>query len=676
MAEKINYEEWSSEITDDELNDAFAALIKKSKEAQAQPAMSRAADTAKPRVRAKGIVTKPVISAPVKTVPFEATPMTVDDQTALIDSQAAMNRSMTEWQNLLAPECGVYNTKYGFLVKEYDSVIYEYIGRDDKEAANRAKHNLVALLRYKYFKNLDDAAQEQIDKIVTWFTKNIYNNICYMTIDGKDTVRNSMSLETLPPYCVAFANGVYDFKNNKFLLKYERIRIPAITNTMILYPKYCIMWCFNYDFEPLPIDINTVPFASFCDGLRGLAPDKSNLAWQLFSNMTHDAAHVSTERRRLHLAEILGYITMTPFVQSFVVLIGSGQNGKNSLLDGACTHYLLPAAGQESIDSIEEDKFIGGTLRGLSHNICLETEPGVKKTSDQLKKLTGSNEYAIEEKGKTKTTIPMNCKFVFSANNRENIKFSDQTQGFLRRCNLYELYYKWDHDHNFMKYNPDYYACDLMPQDLMQNSNNNRIFVYLAMYGIKSATKNFTQGFNFTYNDWSSAYVDSNDELESFFETEFTPETLFRFWGDVSLQITNKMQDFAFYIQESTALSGWSKLANCDLVRQTYGKLTWSDLAPKLRQYETITDYDQDGNEMQIREMNGVHLFEQTDLFISLEYLRAIVKLLKPQILQEGRMFSDDFRKTMRVVTPRIANNKAYARARLINGKVRFINEA
>ena len=117
MAEKINYEEWSSEITDDELNDAFAALIKKSKEAQTQSAISRAAATSKPKVRAKGIVTKPVVSAPVNKVPFEATPMTVDDQTALIDSQAAMNRSMTEWQNLLAPECGVYNTKYGFPVK-------------------------------------------------------------------------------------------------------------------------------------------------------------------------------------------------------------------------------------------------------------------------------------------------------------------------------------------------------------------------------------------------------------------------------------------------------------------------------------------------------------------------------------------------------------------------------
>lgn len=662
MAERVLHKtirEMPAEITDDDLDAAFGALMAK-------------ANAAKARQQSGGADEVPSSIQKPKFVPSMTN---VDRQTQIIDQQEAMNRSMVEWQQILAPECGVYNTKYGYIVKEFDSVIYQYIGREDKDARVYAQHNLVALLRHKYFRMVDDTSQDQIDKIVTWFCKNIYNNVCYMTINKDDPVRSSLRLDTLPPYCVAFANGVYDFKNNKFLLKYERIRIPTITNTMILYPKYCIMWCFNYDFEPLPFGVTELSFDDFCDLMKDQEPTNANLTWQLFWNMAHDLNHTATKRRLIHLSQILGYIVNTDFVQNFVILIGSGQNGKNSLLDGACSHFLLPAPGQESLDSIEEDKFIGGTLRGLSHNICLETTPGVKKTSDQLKKLTGSNEYAIEEKGKTKATIPMNCKFVFSANNRENIKFSDQTQGFNRRCNLFELYYTWDYEHSFMKYNPDYYKCDLRPEEMMRESMNNVLFVYLAMYGIMSATNGFTEPFKFSYNDWSDTYTDINTELADFFEYAFTPETLFRFWFDPTVELAENLQDITFYVTDSKAVKGVSKLNAYEEITQDYGKKSCKELATILRQYSNIVDYDQDGNEMTIREMNGIRFFEQNDLYISIDYLRSLVKLLKPQLVTDNRTFVEDFGKTFKLKKiPKIANNRQYVKARLLGRKVKFVN--
>lgn len=654
MAEKltrIEIDEMPSNIGDDELDALFNSLMQK--------AAVRRASSVQPVAKPK----------------FVPTPITADAVTAITDTQEALHRSMTEWQQILAPECGVYNTKYGYLVREYDSVAYKYIGNDDNEAKRYAQHNLVALLRYKYFKTMTDESQTQIDKIVKWFCTNIYNNICYMTIDKDDPIRQSLRLDTLPASAVAFANGIFDFKENKFILKYERIRVPSIANTMILYSKYLILWNFNYDFEPYTIDINTTPFEDFCKSLRDQEPAKTNLTWQLFSNMCHDKMDQITSQRMIHLSEILGYTIVAPLVQSFVILIGSGQNGKNSIYDGAFSHFVQPAPGQESLDSIETDRFIGGTLRGLSHNICLETVPGVKKSSDQLKKLTGSGEFATEEKGKTKTTIPMNCKFVFSGNDQNNIKFSDRSHGFDRRCNLFELYYRWSADHAFMHANPDYYPCDFTLKDIQEYSNNNKIFVYLGMYGIKSATKNFTRDFTFTYNEWNESYTDTNYDILEFFQNDLTPEMLFRSWNNLAMKIPDKVQETAFCIDDRSSALGYSRLQTSSAVEREFGKMKWQDLANKFKEYNVLVDYDSDGNEIIAKEMNGVTFLGDNPMYVSLEFLREIFKNSKPNFDKTSNEFNEDFRKAFHVShTARLTANKAYVRIKLFNGKVIYSN--
>ena len=651
MAERMDYATKSTaDLNDDELNEVFRKMME-------QHGARKASQGAKPA--------------------FVPSTLTVDQVTAITDTQEAMNRPLQAWVQILAPECGVYNTKYGYLIRECDHVEYEYIGRDDREAATRAKHNLVALLRYKYFKKITDESQARIDKIVEYFCKNLYNNICYVTIDKDDPVKGSLRLDTLPMSAVAFANGVYDFKENRFLVKYERIRVPEIANTLILYNRYLILWYFNYDFTPFPIDINKISFEQFCATMKSQDQDKSTLAWQLFSNMCHDKSDRLTPQRMQHLAEIFGYTIAAPLVQSFVFLIGSGQNGKNSIYDGAFSHFVEPAPGQESIDSIENDRFIGGTLRGISHNICLETVPGIKKSSDQLKKLTGSGEFASEEKGKTKITIPINCKFIFSGNDQNNIKFTDRSHGFDRRCNLFEIHYTWSADHEFMARNPDYYPCDFTLKDIMNDTNNNRIFVYLGMYGIKFATKNFTRDFTFTYNEWNASYADVDADLEDFLETRLTPDLLFREWCDNSLLLDSRAHEYAFVIADPTASSGFSRLPTSSIIQKEYGKVTTQELAARFAQFEELVDYDSDGNEMRAKEMVGVRFFADNDLYISLEYLRGIVKYVNPVFTKTPIDFNNDFRKTANIRnTPRLTANRPYVKARLISGKVRFLDEA
>lgn len=649
MAEKYTYNKNISvdDMSDAELDAAFAAMIKQ-----------HASETSKPATIHQATV--------------------VDNITATLDSQEAMNRSFTEWRSILAAECGVYNTKYGFLAKNYDEIVYKYIGRDDADATLIAKHNLTAVLRYKYFKKESDEIDKQIDKIIDNFCKHIYNNICYMTINCDDKMRGSLRRDTIPMSAVAFANGVYDFKENRWLLKYDRIAIPTIRNTLILYQKYIIMWHFNYDFEPYDFSIEDVSFEDFISIMRGIEPDKSNLTWQLFFNMTHNSAHKPDLRRQRHFAEILGYTIATPFIQSFVILVGQGHNGKNSIFDGAFTNFVIPTPVQESLENIENDKFIGGTLKGGCQNISLETKPGVYKSSDQLKKLTGSQEFTIEEKGKTKTTIPMNCKFIFSANNQNNLKFSDHTRGFERRCNLFEIYYQWDKNHEYLKASKDYYKTEFFVNDISDNWNNNRLFVYLGMYGIKSATQDFTKEFSFTFNEWSETYSDKDVAIENFFKDELTATDLFDYWNDFRLNASNSVHRDAFMIENCESKMGATKLYVSPEVQSVGSFATWEELAADFKVRETLTDYDSDGNEIHAVEVKGITFLRDHDIYVSLDYLRALMKAKRPYAIKDnGSSFNDNFRKALGITRTRnIASNKAYVRVRLKGAnRLEFLNE-
>lgn len=651
MAEKFIYdskynERLSQDISDDELDDVFNALV------------------------AKAAKNKPTLK-PQSSI--------VDKVTALTDTQEAMNRSFTEWMQILAPECGVYNTKYGYLAKECDDIAYKYIGRDDDSAKDIVRHNLTAILRYKYFKTLDDTVHKRIREIVQWFCADVYNNICYMTINRDDPVRGSLRRDTIPASAVAFANGVYDFKENRWLIKYERIKVPDIKNTIILYPKYAVMWYFNYDFEPYDFSIEDVSFEEFCSAMKGVPAGDENLTWQLFYNMTHDAGHKESARRRQHFAEILGYTLMAPFVQAFVILVGTGHNGKNSIFDGAFSNFVIPAPGQESFDNIENDKFIGGTLKGLSHNISLETKPGVYKTSDQLKKLTGSDEFASEDKGKRKETIPLNCRFIFSANDQNNLKFGDHTTGFERRCNLFEIYYHWDKNHEYLNMASDYYKTEFQLDDIRRYTNNNKLFVYLGMYGIMSATQNFTKEFSFTYNEWSETYSDKDLEVESFFRNELTAEDLFKRWNDPCMNVSNSVHQEAFMIEDNSGAvkGGATKLISSNDVQSFCPCNTWQELAKQFKSFDTLTDYDADGNEIHAIEMKGITFLRDHDLYVSLEYLRSLMKIAQPYAVKDnGYKFNEIFRKALNIrKTLRLAQNKAYVRIRLRGTKVDFLNE-
>ena len=71
----------------------------------------------------------------------------------------------------------------------------------------------------------------------------------------------------LPDYCIAFRNGVYNFKDNEWFFKYDIVQLVGLSNKMYMYdPTYTILWYMNYDFEPLMFGINDLDIIDFILG--------------------------------------------------------------------------------------------------------------------------------------------------------------------------------------------------------------------------------------------------------------------------------------------------------------------------------------------------------------------------------------------------------------------------
>ena len=140
------------------------------------------------------------------------------------------------------------------------------------------------------------------------------------------------------------------------------------------------------------------------------------------------------------------------------MLIGAGQNGKNSLFDGCFTNRVVPIPASNDLESIENDRFITGALENKAHNIFLESTTVAKTYAESkvIKALTGSMYQTVESKGIQKYSGIINCKYIFAANDQDKLKFGDTTVGFRRRINMFEIFYQWDKEKRFLS-RGDYY---------------------------------------------------------------------------------------------------------------------------------------------------------------------------------------------------------------------------
>lgn len=428
-----------------------------------------------------------------------------------VNTQAYMNIGLSEWRNMLAKECQVYVFGEIYLAKRFDQINYKFCSRE--EAKEVIVDNLYAILRFKYFPKQDEEVDKKIEAIVKSFTINLKSTILRVSLDKS---ADCNIVQYIPDYCIAFRNGVYDFKNDTWFLRYEVVDMKVLSNKMYLYDtKYIIMWYFDFNFEPLSVKVMDMELKDFIEWLKDSTKRHRNYCFELCYNISHSIYDDFVYERFAHLCEVMGYTLLQSFSQFFVMLIGSGQNGKNSLFDGCMTYRLVPKPAANDLDSLETDNFITGSLENKAQNIFLETSAKTYTENKMLKALTGSMYQTISQKNIPKYSSIINCKYVFAANDQDNTKFLDTTIGFRRRINMLEIYYHWDSQKRFM-YRGDYYDTSFSDslKELKDDIINTVTYIYLAMFGIKMGTNNFEDNFKFHYNDWNESYMDINRDLK------------------------------------------------------------------------------------------------------------------------------------------------------------------
>ena len=439
-----------------------------------------------------------------------------------IESEVLMTRPLKDWQPILAKDCQVYQFENGnFLAKRFEQIQYSFC--DKRTATDIVVDNLYTLLLEKYFIEVSDEALDRIAKIVGTFTRNLKSSLFAVTFNKENAAASGGKLRlvhNLPDGCMAFRNGVYDFRNDKWLFKYDITQLLSGLKLIEYDLEYIVRYYINIEFEPIPFNLNRIGTHEFIDTLKLLNKSSRNLCFELVYNMSFNEDDVFSQEKFEHLCEILGYTCLNSFSQYFVILFGSGQNGKNSLFDGCFSSSVIPRPVSNDLQSIEEDNFITGSLEGACHNIFLEAEAKTYRCSKNLKQLTGSDMQTIEHKGVGKYPGIINCKFIFAGNEREDIKFTDTSNGFIRRVNVITIPYTYDRDKTFLTRGAYYdttFSDDL--HELKEDKTCIELFVYLAMYGTKLATANYTHSFRFTHNEWSTDYSDIDDALKSKLES-------------------------------------------------------------------------------------------------------------------------------------------------------------
>ena len=442
-----------------------------------------------------------------------------------VNTEQYLDMSLATWRARLAQEVGCYVCDDQYLCRKFDQINFNFCTLS--EAEEIVRDNVYCLLRYKYLTHKTDDVEKRINDIVRNFCANIKTSLLRTTL-RENSPEDCYKVKMLQRGEIAFHNGVYSFIENRWIIRYKKVYLEDLRNTLYEYNHTedkngrIVTWYYNFDFQPLNINIMDVELSDFFDAIKAMNEKRKNLCFELMYNMAHDMNDIFSWDRFVHLCEIIGFLLDASPIQKFVMLIGSGQNGKNSLIDGCLSKKIWPTPIGNSISQLEEDKFASGTLVNRYHNICLETSTRAASYKDNtnLKELTGSTEHTVEKKGENKFNTYINCKFLFSANDQDRIKFSDNTEGFKRRINMLELYYRWDEKKDFLR-KGDYYDTSFS-EDLREITTDMRnvvYFIYFGMFGIKEATSGFKKlNFSFSHNDWNIDYSDIDFDLKESIE--------------------------------------------------------------------------------------------------------------------------------------------------------------
>lgn len=601
-----------------------------------------------------------------------------------IERDTMLTRSLHVWKDFLAPDCQVCRVNgAGYLAKQFDEIQYRFT---DKETAKEIlSENLRTVLYEKYFKCPSDEEIRRIEEIIRYAMASIRQFIPSVTLNPKTAkaISNIKLVKYLSDGCIAFRNGVYDFRKNDWLFKYEEIDMGSGLSYITYDSNYIIQFFFNFNFEPLPIDVRTMELSSFVEMMKEIDVTSKNLCFELCYNISFDDTYRFSINKFEHLCQILGYTCLNSFAQYFVMFIGNGQNGKNSLFDGCFTPNIVPKPTSNSLNEIETDNFITGVLEGASHNIFLETSSKTYRESTMIKALTGSEDQTIEHKSVNKYQGIINCKYIFSGNDKEEIKFDDTTNGFTRRINLFEIFYTWDQKKNFKKLG-DFYDCTFSPDlhELKEDDLAAITYIYLALFGIKSATSNFTKPFAFNHNEWkleySSANVDMKDKLESL-SIHTVVEDLRNVRTILDKQRILYSKDRKMLYREAVEVDELLEFEQTDGWRAYVNQ---NDYTVQFSSFEKFINARLNSSIPVDKDEDGKIIYEKIEYDVTENFIRAFdviylsLQFLSHEMRYEGSMNS--FTRTIQKIfgnncVERVSKNQPYLRCTFKNGKLEVL---
>lgn len=562
-----------------------------------------------------------------------------------------LNKDLTEWRAILAQYCQVYVYGSGYLAKPFDQIAYKFVNKD--QAKEILEDNLYALLRYSFFPTSGEQIDKRIDEIVKSFTKNLKSTLLKVIFDDSD--EDAIKLNHLPNGCIAFQNGVYNFIENDWLFKYKITKVDATKNKIYSYDyNYAVFWYFNFNFEPekFNLSIKSISLSNYFEQMKKMVDshkndsdfDKKYMTFKLMCNIAHDQKDLFSMSKFTHLCEVIGFLLNQSFLQYFVMLVGSGGNGKNSLFDGCFTKRITPTPTSNDLIAIENDRFITGSLQNRYHNIFLETSTEEKTYSDSkmIKALTGSTMQTIESKGIQKYEGYLNVKNIFAANDQDKLKFKDTSPGFKRRINIFEIYYSWDSEGRYLKRgDKSYYKTNYGNSlDEFGTPENILTFIYFGMFGIKSATNNFTKEFAFNKNDWNASYSDIDEQLK------FSIESI-----NINDIISLKSKDKELF--ENLLLDNTDKKVPIYKCKEMYEF-----------GYNTLEQYDKFLKDDEL----AITFFNNNVLWISLNGIKKILNLIiTPQ------EFLAKIKKMYPTAAYEMINQKRYIKCTLANNRLKIL---
>lgn len=203
------------------------------------------------------------------------------------------------------------------------------------------------------------------------------------------------------------------------------------------------------------------------------------------------------------MKEFIGYAfyrSYEPF-QKFVVLLGTGNDGKSTFLN-----YAIKLIGESNTSNVDLKGLTGdranfntSALYGKELNYFADISKDYLKDSSKLKSLTGNDSIQAEFKGKDSFNFKNYAKLIFSAN--ELPTFTDFTKGFKRRPGLVKYHFIPDFTDKF---------------DMKQIEAEIPAFAYKCMVAFKKALDRKTLSESSDMEDQNEKWFEENNHMANF----------------------------------------------------------------------------------------------------------------------------------------------------------------